>query len=146
MHAQNARCLSSLQSAHFRVGEFCYPPGLIQPRHAHAESGVTMVLSGSLEETVARRQEYARALSAVVKPLDTEHANRIGVAGARTLQIQVLPGLPNETCPLGDWRWEHGGPMTVSFLRVLMAFRAGLHDRLEGAIYDLLASTGGQQP
>jgi AraC-like DNA-binding protein len=58
------------------------------PRHAHAESTVTMILAGTLRERVGRVEETPGTFSVVVKPRDTEHANEMK-AGVHTLQIRL---------------------------------------------------------
>src|SRR5688500_18817486 len=107
------------------ISEQTYAPDLVQQRHAHAESSITLMIAGALEEQVGRTHEYARPLSVVIKPSDTEHANHVSSAGARTLQL-VLPvgALPDEMEVLGEWRWMHAAAVTKPFLRVLAAFRA----------------------
>lgn len=120
------------------IREMTYEPGLIQHRHAHGESTMTLILAGALEEHVGQNHEYARPLSVVIKPADTEHANRVSSAGARTLQIHLPNGvLADELGVLGHWRWEHGGPVTHQFLRVLHAFRMR-QQQVEAEVLDLL--------
>jgi AraC family transcriptional regulator len=133
--------LATIDAGAFSVREIVYPAGSVQRRHAHSTSGVTLVLAGSLEETVANSHEFARSLSVVVKPLDTEHANRIGNRGARTLQIRIgSSAFENDLRALGAWRWCHRGAVVKEFLNVLRFFRAGAADELETAVYDLIGS------
>src|SRR5688500_18302684 len=133
--------------AHLTAGPFSlctasYPANLVQPRHAHAESSITMILAGSLEERVTRTHEYAHALSVVVKPGDTEHHNVFGNAGARSLQINLGRNAhPDTQRALGEWRWHHRGPVVAAALKVLQHFRARDTDALEAAVFDLIAST-----
>ena len=106
------------------ISENVYEPGLVQHRHAHGESTMTLILAGALEEHVGRTHEYARPFSVVIKPADTEHANRVSGAGARTLQIRLPKGaLPDEPRILGSWRWEHAGPLARRFVQVFAAYR-----------------------
>jgi AraC family transcriptional regulator len=119
-----------------------------QPRHAHAETTVTLVLAGQLRERVGSREEIARPLSIVLKPRDTEHANEFG-DGVRTLQI-MLPEDAAAALEAADsgfraWRWHHAGPAVPAFLRLLRARRsAGFDatgvDRVQTAAYDALAA------
>jgi hypothetical protein len=67
-----------------RVREVTYSANLLQARHAHEETTITLVVAGSLRETVGRAQEIARALSIVVNPGDTERADQVGAQGKRT--------------------------------------------------------------
>lgn len=129
-----------------RVREVSYRPHLLQPRHAHAETTVTLVVAGSLRETVGRTQEIAHALSIVVKPGDTEHADQFGDQGTRTLQIGLTgpeaASLREWEPAARQWRWVHGGPAVPAFLRLLSFLRTSPHDviLLERAVTDVLSS------
>jgi AraC family transcriptional regulator len=107
---------------------------------------VTLVVSGSLRETVGRAQEIARALSIVVKPGDTEHADQFGETGARTLQIGLTAaeaaGLREWEPAARQWRWTHAGPAVPAFLRLLAILRTRPHDDvlLERGATDVLSS------
>ena len=115
-----------------RVREVAYKPGLLQPRHAHEETTITLVVAGSLRETVGRTQEIARALSIVVKPGDTEHADQFGESGARTVQIgltgRAAAALREWEPSARTWRWTHAGPAVPAFLHLLAILRAHPHD------------------
>src|SRR6185503_363546 len=113
-----------------RVSEHQYR-SLRQPRHAHAETTVTIVLAGSLRERVGSSEEVARALSIVVKPRDTEHANEFA-DDVRTLQI-VLPAehtsqLEEWERGLTQWRWQHAGPAVPAFMHLLGLVRSRRDD------------------
>jgi AraC family transcriptional regulator len=141
MATHEVSCLNPLNTGAFHVAEMAYPAGLDQRRHAHGDSGITLVLAGSLEETVARTHERAYALSVVVKPLDTEHANRVGTAGARTLQVRINShAFDDELRMLGEWRWCHRGAIVREFIEVLRYFRNGAIDDVETAVIDLIAA------
>jgi AraC family transcriptional regulator len=130
-----------MQAGLFEIAENTYAANLAQSRHAHDDSSITLVLAGSLEETVTRAHEYAHALSLVVKPLDTEHQNRFGNAGARTLQIRIAADAHQDDLKaLGHWRWQHGGMAARQALRVLQCFRSRLASDAEIAVYDLIAA------
>jgi AraC family transcriptional regulator len=128
-----------------RVSEIAYHADVWQPRHAHEQTTVTLVLGGALRESVGRHEEVARALSVVVKPAGTEHADRFGRQGARTLQIgletRFAAGLSDWDSRLGHWRWHHAGPAVPAFLRLLSVFRReGSSARdVEDGVYDVLA-------
>lgn len=129
-----------------RVREVSYRPHLLQPRHAHAETTVTLVVAGSLRETVGRAQETARALSIVVKPGDTEHADQFGPRGTRTVQIGLTSeegkSLREWEPAARQWRWTHAGPAVPAFLRLLAFLRTSPNDDvlLERAVMDVLSS------
>ncbi|MDQ3997297.1 MAG: AraC family transcriptional regulator [Gemmatimonadota bacterium] len=138
-----------------RVAEKAYLPGLRQPRHAHAETTVTIVIGGSLRERVGRVDEIARPLSVVVKPGGTEHANEFGPKGTRTVQI-ALPCADASAAvdwerTLRVWRWTHAGPAVRSFLALLRVLRSAdgapesdRTDEIECAAHDVLAALRGQ--
>jgi AraC family transcriptional regulator len=140
----NVSCLNRVNAGAFHVAEMAYPAGLDQRRHAHGDSGITLVLAGSLEETVACAHERAYALSVVVKPQDTEHANRVGTHGARTLQVRISSNaFDDELRLLGAWRWCHRGAVVREFLEVLRCFRNGVSEDVETAVFDLIAAVSG---
>lgn len=110
----------------FRVRRIDYPPGYRQPPHAHESTGITLVLAGEFRETAYGREEQASALSVVVKPSGTVHADLVGPRGARTVFVQILDEasfLP-DTRELGPWRWLHAGPGVQPLLRLRRALSA----------------------
>ena len=129
-----------------RVVEDIYTPRRKQERHAHPHTNVSLVLAGSVEETVGGTLEHAFALSVVIKPGDTEHANRYGAKGAHMLSVILKPelaaSLKDWDPVLGRWRWMHGGPAARWMLRLLRTYRR--HTRrsgeLEDCVYEVLAS------
>jgi AraC family transcriptional regulator len=129
-----------------RAREVAYKPGLRQARHAHEETTVTLVVSGSLRETVGRTEEVARALSIVVKPGDTEHADEFGAQGAHTLQVGLTTHdatqLREWEPSARSWRWTHAGPAVPAFLRLLALLRVQQRDEtlIEQGITSVLAS------
>lgn len=124
--------------------EVSYPAGLTQPRHWHDRTSLTLVFDGSLAEEVGRVREEAAALSVVLKPAGTAHANRVGPRGATTYQIELDHGVADDPdAPLGpdDWAWAHGGSPARRFLDVVRAVRAGEPaGGVEGRLLDLLAA------
>ena len=129
-----------------RVREVAYQPDLRQARHAHQETTVTLVVAGSLRETVGSAQEVARALSIVVKPGDTEHADHFGERGARTVQVGLTvkeaAALREWEPAVRQWRWTHAGPAVPAFLRLLAVLRSSSTDDplMEQGVTDVLAS------
>lgn len=130
--------------------EIEYPPDFRQAKHDHPWASVTLVLVGGLEERVGTAVETAAPLSVVVKPAGTEHADRVGPAGARTIQLALRPDLldgdesPSGT--LGRWRWLHAGAPARHFVTLLKLFRAEARDEssLESAVFDFLGSLDSQ--
>lgn len=137
-----------------RVVEHSYTPRRKEERHAHPHSNVSLVLNGSVEETVGGALERAYALSVVFKPGGTEHANVYGTKGARIFSVLFEPELTatlKDWEPgLGRWRWVHGGAASRWMLRLLRTYRRGQTRRgaeVEDCAYEVLASLpGGQTP
>lgn len=135
-----------------RVVEDSYTPLRRQERHAHPHTNVSLVLAGSVEETVGGALERAYALSVVVKPGGTEHANRYGAKGARIFSLLFEPELTasmkNWEPGLGRWRWVHGGAAARWMLRLLRTYRRRQTHRggeVEDCLYEVLASLPGGQ-
>ena len=134
-----ASCLRPVSIGPFTIRRNRYEAGTSQRRHAHEYAGITLITSGSLEETTGGVTVHARALSLVTKPGDTEHADRFGTAGAQAIQIRFAPHI-HDPGALARWHWQHGGPAVRRFLGVLCCLRAGSEHETETAIYDLLAA------
>lgn len=133
------------------IREVTYPPGRRQPTHAHAETSITLVFQGSLQEQVERSREQAGPLSLVVKPSGTPHSNHFGPAGARTLQLSFKPDARSLPAWTGNsanrWRWYHGGIQARTFLSLLEEFRSPRSKaRLEAVMSDLFDSLGATNP
>lgn len=120
-----------------------YAPGACQPPHDHPFASVTLVLAGSLAETVGGRTEEAGPLSVVVKPPLVRHADRIGPRGARVFRLALTADehhdLLQAGVPLDAWRWIHGGPPARALLGLAHADTAGSGDCLSSAVYEALA-------
>jgi AraC family transcriptional regulator len=137
-----------------RLVEGNYTPRRKQQRHAHEQTAVSLVLAGSVEETVGSVLEHAYALSVVVKPGGTEHTNQYGPKGAHILSVLLEPELAASMkgwdLGLGQWRWVHGGAAARWMLRVLQGYRRRPrrpNGELEDCVYEVLASlTNGQSP
>lgn len=114
----------------FRVQQVDYAPGYRQAPHAHDTNGVTLVLAGGFRETARGREEDASALSVVVKPAGTIHADVVGPRGARTILVEIDDGAGVLSDPrdLGVWRWIHAGPG----VRPLLELRRALTDLARG--------------
>jgi AraC-like DNA-binding protein len=117
----------SWQYAGYRVSEVRYAGSLDQPAHAHETTRVTLIVAGSLEESVGARSERAQACSVVVKPAGTEHQDRFGDHGACTLSFELESGFIAELeidHALRRWRWSHCGPPARVLMGTLRAIRA----------------------
>lgn len=128
------------------AAELSYADNQRQRRHAHEETTISIVLAGSLLERVAKAEEVARPLSVVVKPGGTEHEDRFGPRGARTLQIRLAPAearhLRDWQSPVEEWRWIHGAPVVVPFLHLLRLVRhnGASGEAIFGAVTEVIAA------
>ncbi|MBA2688817.1 MAG: helix-turn-helix transcriptional regulator [Gemmatimonadaceae bacterium] len=59
------------------------------PQHSHSVATITVILSGSYQESVSGGFQHLPSMSVVVKPPDVPHSNIIGTAGAQCLLIEV---------------------------------------------------------
>ncbi len=98
----------------FLVRRIDYPPGLRQATHYHNRSSLTILLAGEIRESARSREATGSALSVVVKPAGTRHADEVGPRGARTLQVTFDPAdaaaLDGGSAVLGGWQWLHASP------------------------------------
>jgi AraC family transcriptional regulator len=119
----------------FLVRETVYSPGLRQPRHSHDYANVTVVINGQIDEITAAGEHRARAGSVVLKPAGTEHENRIGGLGARTLSIQLMPGGVCDRISARGWGWFEQS----SVVRAAAALCGASTPDIERRAVDLLA-------
>lgn len=116
-----------------------------QPRHAHAETTITMVLAGTIRERVGNAEEIARPFSYVIKPCDTEHANEFS-EHVRTLQIVIpqgeIPHFEHATPSLYRWRWNHTGAAVPAFMTLLSTLDKG---QIDSAATELIAVLSSEQ-
>ena len=136
-----------------RVFERSYTPRRKEERHAHPDTNVSLVLAGSVEETGGGALERAHALSVVIKPGGTEHANLYGAKGAHIFSLLLEPELAASVMGWGPglvrWRWVHGGAAARWMLRLLRTCRRSQTRRggeFEDCVYEVLASLPGGQP
>lgn len=132
----------------FCVREIQYAAGYRQGKHAHERASVTLLLRGALRETAAGREENATVLSVVVKPAGVVHADEVGPAGARTLQVVLedeAAFLGDPARELGAWRWIHAGAGVRPLLglqRALWDAAADLEDPVLEALGEVVAEPG----
>lgn len=115
-----------------RIIETDYRGALVQARHAHPDTTVSIVLRGVLRETVGGVSEVAGPFSIVVKPSGTEHVDQFSSEGARLLQIRFdgyADDFGRAAPALRRWRWTHGGSAVRAFLTVASLRRAASVDR-----------------
>jgi AraC family transcriptional regulator len=109
-----------------RIRMIRYQPGTVQPRHCHADAGLSLVVSGTVEETASTTIHHAQAGSLVVKPAECWHANLFGPRGAQLLQ--VLPQCACDFTALGklDYRWLDAPRLTRAMLQLWISPAAAL--------------------
>ena len=137
---------SAIDCGPFRVTLRTYEAGLRQPPHTHEEAQLTILLAGAMREVVGGREELGTALSVVAKPPGVRHADEVGPAGARTLQI-AFPVDDGGAAPR-VWRWIHAGPGIATMLSLAAAVqrRGELPSSLEDAVWDAVGSIPAEEP
>ena len=110
----------------FRAAE--YGPTTRQSAHDHEGVQISIVLRGSVAETVGRATEYAGALSVVVKDRGLRHANEFGPRGATIAQLALPEGglseLVEDPRRVVEWTWSHNLAAVTPFLRLVDRYRA----------------------
>ncbi|HEX6053235.1 MAG TPA: AraC family transcriptional regulator [Gemmatimonadaceae bacterium] len=102
-----------------------YAPGR-QPAHDHDEVHLSIVLRGSVTETVGARTEQGGPLSVVVKDRGVRHANQFGQGGATLARLSLVAGvsdLLDDPRRVVEWCWTHNQTAVASFLRVIVRQR-----------------------
>lgn len=114
--------------AEFRTTPFTlrrtrYPAGIVQPPHWHERPQVTLMLQGSIKETVEQNTRKGHPLSVVFKPAGTLHVDHYGERGALLLQIELNTAEPfTQNIP---WDWFHAGVHLQPFLSLARLFGTG---------------------
>ncbi|HSP15037.1 MAG TPA: AraC family transcriptional regulator [Thermoanaerobaculia bacterium] len=112
--------------ADFIVRERVYSAGTRLPRHSHEYSNVSIVTGGEIAEAAEGGEHEGRCCSVVMKPARSEHENRVGRNGARTLTIEVrttsalAPEIAART-----WTWFEHAPITRAGLALRCAVENG---------------------
>lgn len=94
-----------------------------QAPHRHDELHLSLVLRGTLSETVGRETAQGAPLSVVVKAPDLVHANAWGNEGARLARLSLpqatLAALSEHPGRDTPWRWYHDVQVARPFLRLV---------------------------
>ena len=94
-----------------------------QAPHRHDELHLSLVLRGTLRETVGGETVHAAPLSVVVKAPDLVHANAWGNDGARLARLSLpqatLAALSEHPGRDTAWRWYHDVQVARPFLRLV---------------------------
>lgn len=139
-----SRCLHAGGGLSARIG--WYAPGQRMNRHAHESHQVSLLLGGSLGETVGGEEQRLRGPALGVKPCGVSHANAYGPDGALILCIELEGDidLQRDAGLATRWQWR-----LASEGEVLRRSRALLRELLEGEVgdaegrlWELLAAVG----
>lgn len=123
-----------------------YAPMERHPPHQHGLLHLSLVIRGSLAETVGHRTEHAGALSVVAKEPGVVHEDRFGPDGATLARLCPerggLDALLDDQARITPWCWKHDARAAVPFLRLVHRFQAGSRSFAPGDpdILDLLAA------
>lgn len=118
-----------------------YGPGQHQRRHAHASANLSLVLAGTLQETVGSQEVWANSGSLSAKPADVRHSNVYGDRGALLLAVTVEdPELWAEAAPREGWAWSRVSAEERT--AILGALRRGGGWCEADEVFDLLALAG----
>lgn len=146
------RRLRRLDLAELSVSEVAYAPDTEMPPHAHRNANISLMLGGDCEEVVDGHAHQIRPLHLVFKPGGTEHCNRYGTRGARSMIIELHAGSflsdALQSQSKGHCRWlcamALAGLALRTFRRALCqrAATGEERDALVGGVADLLGSAG----
>lgn len=117
-----SRLLRHATGGDLELTETAYDPGRTMGEHAHAETCVTLILRGDVEERVGRRATEASTASIGIKPAQIEHSDRFGPVGSRTLKLRIgtdfAERLDEFSGPLERWAWVPLGAAAPVMLRM----------------------------
>lgn len=106
-----------------------YTPGRRQAAHDHDEVNVSIVLRGTVMETVGGVTEHAGALSVVVKDRGVRHTNQFGSRGATLARLAFrdrgVSDLLDDSRRVVEWKWSHHLVAVAPFLRLVARYGRG---------------------
>lgn len=99
-----------------------YPPDFRQPEHEHGCSQVSILLAGSIVESVSGREHHAGAGQVSVKPRGVAHSDAYGPQGAALLSFQFRSEETAATVIRDHgWHWRlAGGTSAASALSLTL--------------------------
>jgi AraC family transcriptional regulator len=133
-------------SISLRLEAIDYQPRVRQAVHYHDALHLSLVLRGSIEETVGNVTERAGPLSVVVKEAGVAHANDFGRAGAKLVRLQVasdtIGSLIGDKSRSPEWKWTHDVRVAAPFLRLAHRATEGssTFDSSDPDVLDLFAA------
>jgi AraC family transcriptional regulator len=92
----------ALQTRSMRLTSSAYPAGAYFAPHRHAAAVVNVMLDGGFETEIGGHRLRSEPGVALIEPVEERHAHRVGIAGARTVGIEVGPHAAEEL--LGELR------------------------------------------
>ena len=105
-----------------------YDSGMRQAPHAHGELHLSIVLRGTVSESIAGRTGFLHPMSLVSKDPGVVHANAWGGQGALLARLSIadrgLADLADGGRPVLPWRWAHDLAAAAPFLRLVGRARA----------------------
>ena len=130
----------------FLVTDAYFPARAYLPPHVHERASFAIMLEGSFDLAIGRRDYACEPNSAVTEPAEERHDNRLGNAGAHVVVIQPDPAAIERLGPCGDWfgevRHARQTPVCAPAWRIARELRAP--DRatpvaVEGLVLEMLA-------
>lgn len=123
-----------------------YAPGQRMARHAHGQHQFSLLLGGTLAESVAADDIRLAGCALGFKAAGVDHANDYGPSGALIFGIDLDATLHarREVAPPTDWRWR-GAPSSELLARsrsLLDDLVAGVDADAEGRLWELLGAFG----
>jgi len=100
-----------------------YRSGMRQAPHDHGELHLSIVLRGTVTETIGGRTELLSPLSVVSKDPGVRHANAWGDDGAVLARLSItglgLGDVAGDRRAAGAWHWSHDLGVAAPFLRLV---------------------------
>ncbi len=123
-----------------------YTAGERHPMHEHDCLHLSIVLRGTVAETVGSVTEYAGPLSVVAKDPGVRHADDFGSRGAVLARLSLAGGTVGDA--IGEparavaWRWTHDAAVAKPFLRLVRraGAEAATFDSMDADVVELLAA------
>lgn len=115
----------------FTVLDVRYAAGASLVPHAHDRTYVSFVLRGSFAEESGRSRDIAESATIVVMPAGTQHCNRIGPAGTRSLVVALDEPFERRLRIARARRWIQRGAAVRILARAYQAFRISPEGELD---------------
>lgn len=120
-----------------------YRPLETHAKHCHNALGITLIVSGALEEATRIGTHRRGVCSVVVKPPELYHENLYGPRGTKTFQLTVDRALLPEFPRVEGYGWYDGGPVTRAMVAMLrIACDGGFHTErdVDNGVIEILSA------